>query len=104
MANALQLLHDYVIVRMDERPVLLSNGQQIITPEWVEDQHPRVGTVVAVGPGRKRPDGKRLPMEIVGGERVIVSKWAGVETDMDDPQLMLVRADDILAYIGEFDD
>ena len=73
----------------------------IILPETAKEK-PQEGEVIAVGPGRYDDDGKRIPMELKAGDRVIYSKFAGTEfKDKDgDDEYLILRESDILAKIS----
>ena len=58
------------------------------------------GKVLAVGPGRLDDNGKRVPMEVSSGDRVLYSKYAGTEVKLDGEELLVVSSRDILAKIG----
>jgi chaperonin GroES len=52
---------------------------------------------MAVGPGKMTDDGKRIPMDLKVGDRVIYAKYGGTEIKVDDEELMILRESDILA-------
>ncbi len=53
--------------------------------------------IIAVGPGRLDEEGKRIPMEVKKGDKVIYSKYAGSEIKQDDKEVLILRESDILA-------
>ena len=71
----------------------------IYLPDTAKEK-PQEGEVVAVGPGRVSDDGKRIPMELSKGDRVIYSKFAGTEYKDGDDEYLILRESDILAKIG----
>jgi chaperonin GroES len=68
----------------------------IILPDTAKEK-PQRGTVIAVGPGRLDEEGKRIPMEVKKGDKVIYSKYAGSEIKQNDEEVLILRESDILA-------
>jgi len=56
--------------------------------------------VVAVGPGRMNDTGKRMPLELKKGDKVLFGKYSGTEVTFGDQEYVIMREDDILAVIG----
>ncbi len=71
----------------------------ILLPDTAKEK-PQEGEVIAVGPGRMTDDGKRIAMEVVKGERVLFSKYAGAEVKDGDQEYVILREGDILAKIS----
>ena len=61
-------------------------------------EKPQQAEVVAVGPGGV-VDGKEVKMEVVVGDKVIYSKYAGTEVKMDGTEYIIVKQNDILAIV-----
>ena len=61
-------------------------------------EKPQQGEVIAVGPGRTE-DGKRVPMEVKTGDKVLYGKYSGTEVTIDGEQLLILRESDILAIV-----
>jgi chaperonin GroES len=59
------------------------------------------GKVIAGGPGKLSKEGKRIPMTVKAGDRVLMNKYGGEELEMDDCAYLLIREEDILALITE---
>ena len=90
-------LNDRVLVlRVD--PEQKTKGG-IIIPDTAKEK-PQEGKVVAVGPGKMADDGKRTPLEVKPGDRILFSKYAGTEINIDDVEHIVMKEDDILAIIG----
>lgn len=96
MARKLQPLGDRVVVRPIAREEKTKSG--IVLPDTAKEK-PQEGEVVAVGPGRLSEDGKRIPMEVVEGDRVIFLKYAGTEHKEDDKEYIILKESDIIAKI-----
>jgi len=86
-------LGDRVVVKPVEREETTKGG--IVIPDTAKDR-PQEGEVVAVGPG-KYEDGKRIPMEVKVGDRVIFAKYGGTEIKIDGEEYLVLRESDILA-------
>jgi chaperonin GroES len=59
-----------------------------------------VAEVIAVGPGKLTDDGKRSPMDVQTGDRILMGKYSGSEIKIDDTDYVILREDEILAVIG----
>jgi chaperonin GroES len=70
----------------------------IIIPDTAKEK-PMEGKVVAVGPGKRDENGKRTPMEVAKGNRVLFSKYAGTEIKIDGIEHLFMGEDDILGVI-----
>jgi chaperonin GroES len=89
-------LVDRVVVRSLE-PTELTRGGLFI-PESVSEK-PRQGEVVAVGPGRF-VDGKRVPMDVKVGDKVLYGKYSGTELTIGAEHLLILSENDVLGVIG----
>jgi len=56
--------------------------------------------VVAVGAGKLDESGKRIPIELKKGDKVLISKYGGTEIKIDGEQYQILREDDVLAVLG----
>ncbi|SFU83406.1 co-chaperone GroES [Alicyclobacillus macrosporangiidus] len=93
--TTLKPLADRVVVRAVAREEKTASG--IVLPDTAKEK-PQEGEVIAVGPGRME-DGKRVPLEVKVGDRVIYSKYAGTEVKVDGEELLILRESDLLAVI-----
>jgi len=94
MAAKLQPLADRVLVRPTEKEEKTKSG--IYLPDTAKEK-PQEGEVVAVGPGKLDDNGKRIPLDLKVGDRVIYAKYGGTEIKVDDVEMMILRESDILA-------
>lgn len=94
MAIKLQPLGDRVVVQPSQEEEVSKGG--IILPDTAKEK-PQRGMIIAVGPGRLDEEGKRIPMEVKKGDKVIYSKYAGSEIKQDDKEVLILRESDILA-------
>ena len=69
----------------------------IVLPGQAKEK-PQQAEVVAVGPGAI-VDGEKIPMEVKVGDKVIYSKYAGTEVNLEEEDFILVKQGDILAVI-----
>jgi chaperonin GroES len=98
MAAKLQPLADRVLVKPVEKEEKTKSG--IYLPDTAKEK-PQEGEIMAVGPGKLTDDGKRIPMDLKVGDRVIYAKYGGTEIKVDDKDLMILRESDILAKKGK---
>ena len=90
-------LNDRVLVRRMDPEEKVKGG--IIIPDTAKEK-PLEGKVIAVGAGRLDESGKRIPMEVKVGDRVLIGKYAGTEVKIEDTEHVIVREDEILGIIG----
>lgn len=90
-------MSDRVVVRPTEQEDMTKSG--IYLPDTAQER-PQEGEVLAVGPGRYLQNGKRLEMELKVGDKVIYSKYAGTEINVEDEELLVLSSNDILAKIS----
>jgi chaperonin GroES len=89
-------LNDRILVVRLEQEKKTAGG--IIIPDTVKEK-PQEGKVVAAGPGKMGDDGKRTPLEIKTGDRILFSKYAGTEIKIDGVEHIFMREDDILGIM-----
>jgi len=89
-------LQDRIIVRRIEEEEKTKGG--IIIPDSAKEK-PMEGEVIAVGTGKILEDGKKQPLEIKAGDRVLFGKYAGTEVKIDGVEHLIMREDDILGII-----
>ncbi|MDD2573401.1 MAG: co-chaperone GroES [Bacillota bacterium] len=88
-------LGDRIVVKVLEKKETTKSG--IVLPEAAKEK-PQEGEVLAVGSG-ELIEGKRVPLEVKVGDKVIYSKYAGTEIKMDDEEYLILRQSDVLAII-----
>lgn len=89
-------LQDRVIVKRIEEEDKTKGG--IIIPDSAKEK-PMEGKIVAVGTGKVLEDGKKVPLDIKEGDRVLFGKYAGTEVKIDDEEHLIMREDDILGVL-----
>ena len=95
-ANKVAPLSDRVVVKAIEETEQMRGGLYI--PDTAKEK-PQQGEVIAVGPGRTE-DGKRVPMEVKAGDKVLYGKYSGTEVTIEGEQLLILRESDILAIVS----
>ena len=94
----LMALADRLVVKPSDEEEITSSG--IILPDTAKEK-PQEGEVVAVGPGRLTDEGKRVPMELKKGDRIIYSKFAGTEYKDGGEEYLSLRESDVLAKVSK---
>ncbi|MCJ7441627.1 MAG: co-chaperone GroES [Thermoanaerobaculaceae bacterium] len=89
-------LHDRVFLRRLEQDEVVKGG--IIIPDTAKEK-PQEAEVIAVGPGKLDDNGKRMPIDVKKGDRVLIGKYSGNDIKMDDEEFLIVREDEILCVI-----
>jgi chaperonin GroES len=89
-------LHDRLIVQRLEEEEKTKGG--IIIPDTAKEK-PIEGKVIAVGKGRIKKDGTKIPLEVKKGNRVLYAKYGGTEVKIDGEEYLIMKEDDILAII-----
>jgi len=72
----------------------------IVIPDTAKEK-PVQGKVIAVGAGKLDEDGKRIPLDVKEGDRVLFSKYAGNEIKIEGEEHLIVREDDILGIVKQ---
>lgn len=89
-------LNDRVIVRRMEEEQKTAGG--IIIPDTAKEK-PQEGKIIAIGPGKRDDDGKRIPPDLKEGDRILFSKYAGTEIKIDGVEHVFMKEDDILGVL-----
>ena len=89
-------LHDRVLVKRFEEGEVVKGG--IIIPDTAKEK-PTEAEVVAVGSGKMQNDGKRSPMAVKAGDRILFGKYSGTEIKIDNQDYTIMREEEILAVL-----
>jgi len=89
-------MNDRILVLRVEEEAKTAGG--IIIPDTAKEK-PQEGKVVSVGSGKMADDGKRIPLEVKKGDRILFSKYAGTEIKIDGVEHIFMREDDILGIL-----
>ncbi|AXF03868.1 co-chaperone GroES [Paraburkholderia hospita] len=93
---SLRPLHDRVIVKRLDQETRTVSG--IVIPDSAAEK-PDQGEILAVGPGRRGDDGKRIEPDLKVGERVLFGKYAGQPVKVNGTELLVLREEDIVAVV-----
>jgi len=89
-------LHDRILVQRVEEEETSKGG--IIIPDTAKEK-PQEGRVIAVGNGKVNEDGNVTPLDVKKGDRVLFSKYAGTEVNLDSEEHLIIREDDVLGIM-----
>ena len=92
----LRPLQDRILVQRVEEETTTKGG--IIIPDTAKEK-PAEGKVIAVGNGKLADDGKRIPLEIKTGDRILFGKYSGTEVKIEGEEYLIMREDDVLGVI-----
>jgi chaperonin GroES len=90
-------LRDRVLVRRIDKQEEKVGG--IIIPDSAKEK-PTEAEVVAVGSGRVLEDGKRVPLDLKAGDKVLVGKWSGTDVKIDGEEYLILKEEEILGVLG----
>ena len=93
----LEPLDDRIVVKPGEEEETTISG--IVIPDTAKEK-PQEGEVIAVGPGRFE-DGKRVPMDVKAGDKVLYSKYGGTEVKVGGEEYLVLSARDVLAIVSK---
>jgi chaperonin GroES len=92
----LRPLQDRILVKRVEEEAKTKGG--IIIPDTAKEK-PAEGKVISVGNGKLGDDGKRIPLEIKKGDRILFGKYSGTEVKIEGVEHLIMREEDVLAVI-----
>lgn len=92
----LRPLQDRILVHRVEEEQTTKGG--IIIPDTAKEK-PAEGKVIAVGNGKIGDDGKRIPLEIKKGDRILFGKYSGTEVKIEGEEQLIMREEDVLGII-----
>ena len=90
-------LQDRVVVKRVEQEEQVRGG--IIIPDTAKEK-PQQAEVIAVGPGKFNDDGKRTPVDVKQGDKILIGKYSGSEIRIDEEDYVILREDEILAVVA----
>ena len=95
--SEMTLTDDRVLVKVDEAASLRGS---LIIPETAKER-PQMGTVLAVGPGKRLESGARQPIGVAAGQRVLFGKYSGHTHTKVDDRTLFMRESDVLAIVED---
>ena len=100
MALNLKPIGDRIIVRREAADETTAGG--IVLPDTAKNK-PQRGTVLAVGPGKMKPDGARVAMQLKVGDKVLFTSWAGDEfkdRKQAEGEILVMHEGDVMCVIA----
>ena len=89
-------LHDRLLVERLEEKEVKKGG--IIIPDTAKEK-PQEAKVIAVGNGKVTDKGKKIPLDVKAGEKILFGKYSGSEVKIDDKEYLILREEDVLAIL-----
>ena len=96
MSIKVRPLHNRLIIERLEEDEKTSGG--IIIPDTAKEK-PQEGEVIAVGPGKLTDEGKRLPIDVKVGNKILFGKYSGNEIRIDDEEYLIMREGEVLGIL-----
>lgn len=97
MNMTLKPTDDHIVVKAQEAEEKTKSG--IYIPATASKERPQMGEVVAVGPGKMTDDGKRIPMDVNVGDKILFSKYGPSEVKIEGQELLILNQGDVLAVV-----
>jgi chaperonin GroES len=95
--TTLRPLHDRILVKR------LAEGEEkhgsIIIPDSAKEK-PQEGKVIAVGTGKVTDEGKKIPLDVKAGDRILFGKYSGSEVKLDGQEYLTMREEDVLGILS----
>ena len=89
-------LHDRILVERIEEKEVKKGG--IIIPDTAKEK-PQEAKVIAVGTGKVGDDGKKIPLDVKAGDRILFGKYSGSEVKLEEKEYLILREEDVLAIL-----
>lgn len=90
-------LNDHVVIKPLKTDEITKSG--IVLPDTAREEKPEQGEVVAVGPGKLLESGQRAPMSVQVGDKVLFTKYAPDEVEIDEEEYLVVEEEKILGIV-----
>ena len=91
-------LHDRILVERLEEQEVKKGG--IIIPDTAKEK-PQEGKVIAAGNGKVGDDGKKIPLDVKAGDKILFGKWSGTEVKLDGQELLIMKESDIMGVLTD---
>ncbi|HUF54863.1 MAG TPA: co-chaperone GroES [Dehalococcoidia bacterium] len=92
---------DRIVVKQSRQEETRASG--LVIPDTAKEK-PQLGVVIAVGPGRFDDNGKRIPVDVAKGDKVLYAKYSGQDVPRgvfgDEEDYMILKEADILARLA----
>src|SRR3990172_3456613 len=90
-------LHDRVIVKRVEQERKSTGG--IVIPDTAAEKQDQ-GEVIAVGPGKRNDEGKREPLDVKVGDRILFGKYSDSTVVVEGTEYLVMREEDIMGVVA----
>lgn len=90
-------LNDHVVIKPAKQEEVTKSG--IVIPDTAREEKPEQGEVIAVGPGKLLENGQRALMSVKPGDKVLFTKYAPDEVEIDDEEYLVIQEEKILGII-----
>jgi len=97
MTTTLHPLHDRILVKRIDEGEVRRGG--LIIPDSAKEK-PQEGKVLAVGQGTVNEDGKKTPLDVKAGDRVLFGKYSGSEVMLDGEEYLIMKEEDVLGILS----
>jgi chaperonin GroES len=97
LKTTLHPLHDRILIQRIEEAEVRRGG--LIIPDSAKEK-PQEGKVLAVGKGTVNEDGKKIPLDIKAGDRVLFGKYSGSEVTLNGEEYLIMKEEDVLGILG----
>jgi chaperonin GroES len=94
--TTLRPLHDRVLVKRIEEETV---RRGIIIPDSAKEK-PQEGKIIAVGKGKVADDGKKSPLDVKAGDRVLFARYSGSEISLDGEDYLVMKEEDLLGVLS----
>jgi chaperonin GroES len=95
--TTLHPLHDRILVRRIEEGEVRRGG--LVIPDSAKEK-PQEGKVLAVGQGTVTEEGKKIPLDVKAGDRVLFGKYSGSEVTLDGEDYLIMKEEDVLGILS----
>jgi len=92
-------LSNHIFIEPVEEEKTTKSG--IVLPDTADKERPMMGKVLAIGPGKLDQHGKRVPMSVAVGNKILFKKYGPDEIEINNKKYLVGDEDDVLAVIGE---
>jgi chaperonin GroES len=96
LATKLIPLADKLVIKPVVQEEVMASG--IVIPDTAKEK-PQQGEIIAVGPGKLDDDGKRIPMDLKVGDRVLYAKYTGQEIKIEQEEYIVLSEKDVLCKV-----
>ena len=89
-------LHDRILVKREEEKEVKKGG--IIIPDTAKEK-PQEGKVIAVGNGKVNDEGKKVPLDVKAGDKILFGKYSGTDIKIDGEEHLILREEEVLGIV-----